>query len=106
MNFFRNYRIIIIFSLLEILFYFRLGITDHQTYFFTWGIIGIAFFIFDLFNVIKANPVLSLFKTNTKSKPIEELTSSKMSFQARIFSDKSLSFIFFILTNFLLYLFV
>lgn len=106
MDFFRKYRLIIIFSLLEIIFYFRLEITDQQTYFFTWGIIGIAFYIFDLFNVIKANPVLSLFKTNAKENTVKELASSKNSFREKVLDGKSIVFIFFIVTNFLLYLFV
>jgi hypothetical protein len=101
MDFFRKHRIIIVFLLLEIVFYFRLSITDHQTYFFTWGIIGLAFFIFDIFNVIKANPILSLFNSNAK-----KLATSKKSFQEKVLNGKSYCFIFFIVTNFLLYLFV
>jgi len=106
MSYFRKYQVIIIFSLLEIIFYFRLEIADHQTYFFTWGIIGFAFFIFNIFNVIKANPILSLFNANVRKNSIDQLPSSKMSFQEKIFNEKSLIFIFFIVMNFLLYLFV
>ena len=101
MDFFRKHRMVIVFLLLEIVFYFRLGITDHQTYFFTWGIIGLAFFIFDMFNVIKANPILSLFNSNAK-----QLAASKRSFQEKVLNGKSYVFVFFIITNFLLYLFV
>jgi len=106
MDFFRKYRIVIVFLLLEIAFYFRLGITDHQTYFFTWGIIGLAFYIFDFFNVIKANPVLSLFNSKFKEATVKQLASSKRAFQEKVLDGKSLIFIFFIVTNFLLYLFV
>src|SRR6056297_3370526 len=106
MDFFKKHRIVIVFLLLEIAFYFRLGITDHQTYFFTWGIIGLAFFIFDLFNVIKANPILRLFKSNAKDPSVKALAESKKSFQEKVLNGKSYGFIFFIVTNFLLYLFV
>lgn len=106
MDFFRKHRMVIVFLLLEIVFYFRLGITDHQTYFFTFGIIGLAFFIFDLFNVIKANPILSLFKSNAKDPSVKEVAESKKSFQEKVLNGKSYGFIFFIVTNFLLYLFV
>lgn len=105
MDFFRKHRMVIVFLLLEIVFYFRLGITDHQTYFFTFGIIGLAFFIFDLFNVIKANPILSLFKSNAKDPSVKKLAESKKSFQEKVLNGKSYGFIFFIVTNFLLYLF-
>jgi hypothetical protein len=106
MDFFKKHRMVIVFLLLEIVFYFRLGITDHQTYFFTWGIIGLAFFIFDMFNVIKANPILSLFNSNAKDPSVKQLAGSKKSFQSRVLNGKSYGFIFFIVTNFLLYLFV
>ena len=106
MDFFKKHRMVIVFLLLEIVFYFRLGITDHQTYFFTWGIIGLAFFIFDMFNVIKANPILSLFKSNAKDPSVKEIAASKKSFQEKVLNGKSYGFIFFIVTNFLLYLFV
>lgn len=106
MDFFKNHRMVIVFLLLEIAFYFRLGITDHQTYFFTWGIIGLAFLIFDMFNVIKANPILSLFKSNAKDPSVKEISTSKKSFQEKVLNGKSYGFIVFIVTNFLLYLFV
>lgn len=105
MDFFKKHRVVIVFLLLEIVFYFRLGITDHQTYFFTWGIIGLAFFIFDMFNVIKANPILSLFNSNAKDQSVKQLAASKKSFQEKVLNGKSYAFIFFIVTNFLLYLF-
>jgi hypothetical protein len=105
MKYIQKYKSVIILILIEIIFYFRLNIIDTTTYFFTWFIIGIAFWIYNIFNIIKTNPILILFaidlsKTNKKNNISEHLTIKE-----KILKPDNIIYLLFVLTNFSLYLF-
>lgn len=103
MNFFQKYRVVIILLLAEIVFYFRINTMDRQTYFFTWVIIGFAFLIFNVFNVIKANPIIRLF--TIKKQPQKKISENNPSPKG-LWQEENLASLLFILMNFLLYLIV
>lgn len=99
MNNLQKYKILVIFTLSEIIFYFKLNISNHSNYFLIWAIIGVAFLSYNILNVIKANPIISLF-TQPKNKPVK----IKSTFKERLYSFDTLVYLIFISMNFILYL--
>jgi hypothetical protein len=93
MTFFNKYKIFILLIFLEGLFYFRLDLGNSSEFFLGWAIAGIMLFIFSAFNMVKANPILSLFNKDMKVEQPQEL-----------FSHRNIAYIAFILLNVILYI--
>jgi hypothetical protein len=104
MKYIQKYKSIIILVLVEIIFYFRLNIIDTKTYFFTWFIIGIAFWIYNIFNIIKTSPILSLFTINS-NKTSKKNISQHLTIKEKFFNTDNIIYFLFVITNFLLYSF-
>jgi|LGOV01.1.fsa_nt_gb hypothetical protein len=101
MNFLQKYKTLIILVLLEFAFYLKLNIINNQAYFLNWSIIGTSFLLYNLFNVIKTNPIISLFTINSNKKnKIEKQSTIK----ERLLSESTIFYLLFISTNFLLYI--
>jgi len=98
----KKYKTLTILSLLEFLFYLKLNIHDNKLYFSTWFFIGIAFVLYNIFNVIKSNPIISLFMIKS-NKPNTIKTQSTIN--ERLFNSETITILMFISFNFLLYVF-
>jgi len=104
MNTLKKYKTLIILSLLEFLFYFKLNVYDNKLYFSTWFFIGITFALYNIFNVIKSNPIISLFmiKSNQNETNNVKIHST---ISERLFNSETMTILIFISFNFLLYIF-
>lgn len=101
MNYIKKYKIFIILILLEFAFYIRVNITNNEMYFSTWSFIGIFFLLYNIFNVIKSNPIISLFTLKNRNNKIQQQSTIK----ERLFSSETKILLIFISINFLLYIF-
>jgi hypothetical protein len=91
MTFLDKYKIFILLVFLEGLFYFRLDMGNSSEFFLGWAIAGIMLFLFSAFNMVKANPILSLFNKDMKVEQPQKLLS-----------DRNIAYMAFILLNLIL----
>ena len=99
MNFIQKYKTLIILVLLELAFYLKLNIINNQAYFLNWSIIGTSFLLYNIFNIIKTNPIISLFTINSNKKSETEKHST---IKERLLSKNTIIYLLFISINLLL----
>lgn len=93
MKLFNKYKLFILLVVLEGIFYLRLELSNNSDFFLGWAIAGIMLLIFSAFNMVKANPILSLFNKDMK---VEQ--------DKNLFSDRNIAYSAFIVLNLILYI--